>query len=75
MLKSVAEFIVCGDQPLSMVDKAVFQNCLVAIWPKATKADIPSTHDIYMYIHNTFGEFIKELRSEIQVHLFYYLST
>ncbi|KIM67463.1 hypothetical protein SCLCIDRAFT_41768, partial [Scleroderma citrinum Foug A] len=34
--------------------------------PKATKTDILSTHNIYMYIHNAFGEFIKELRSEIQ---------
>ncbi|KIM57750.1 hypothetical protein SCLCIDRAFT_53641, partial [Scleroderma citrinum Foug A] len=34
--------------------------------PKATKIDIPSTHNVYTYIYNTFGEFIKELRSEIQ---------
>ena len=38
-------------QSLSVVDKATFQNCLVAMRPRATKADIPSTHNITTFIH------------------------
>lgn len=35
--------------------------------PNATKADVPSSHDITTYIHNEFVSFIKQLKVEIQV--------
>ena len=37
------------------------------MWPKATKADLLSTHDIRSYIHNAFLDLLKELKGEIQV--------
>ncbi|KAI9567029.1 hypothetical protein HD554DRAFT_2024527, partial [Boletus coccyginus] len=50
-------------------------NCLVAVQPNTTKADLPSTHNISTFIHNEFVEFIKHLKAEIQVHhtIFYFL--
>lgn len=35
--------------------------------PNATKADIPSSHDISTFVHNEFVDFIKQLKEEIQV--------
>ncbi|KAF9235201.1 hypothetical protein BU15DRAFT_37058, partial [Melanogaster broomeanus] len=66
VLKTVAEFVVCDDQSLLMVDKPAFRNCLVAMQPAATRADLPSTHDISTFIHNAFISFINDLKSEIQ---------
>ncbi|KAF8549119.1 hypothetical protein OG21DRAFT_1526024 [Imleria badia] len=60
-LKRVAEFIVCDDQSLSVANKPMFRNCLVAMCPNATKADLPSTHDVTTYIHNKFSEFLDDL--------------
>ncbi|KIK78605.1 hypothetical protein PAXRUDRAFT_163528 [Paxillus rubicundulus Ve08.2h10] len=34
--------------------------------PTATQADLPSTHDISMYIHNTFIDFFKEFKVKMQ---------
>ncbi|KAF8443722.1 hypothetical protein L210DRAFT_861964 [Boletus edulis BED1] len=67
VLKCVAQFVVCNDQSLAVADNAAFRNCLVAMWPNTTKADIPSTHDISVYVHNEFIDFIKQLKVEIQV--------
>ncbi|KIK95567.1 hypothetical protein PAXRUDRAFT_140369 [Paxillus rubicundulus Ve08.2h10] len=67
ILKTVTKFVVCDDQSLLVVDKSAFRNCLVAMRPAATRADLPSTHDISIFIHNTFVSFINNLKSEIQV--------
>ncbi|KAG2754231.1 hypothetical protein P692DRAFT_20721124 [Suillus brevipes Sb2] len=73
VLRTVAEFVVCDDQSLAVVNKATFRNCLVAMRPSATKADIPSTHDITVFIHNSFLDFFKQIKSEIQVsHVYFY---
>ena len=61
-------------QSLSVVDKVTFWNCLVAMRPRATKADIPSTHDITTFIHNAFTNFLKELKAEIKVCFFIFPS-
>ncbi|KAF8442871.1 hypothetical protein L210DRAFT_3397292 [Boletus edulis BED1] len=67
VLKCVVQFVVCNDQSLVVADNTAFRNCLVAMRPNATKADIPSTHDISVYVHNEFIDFIKQLKVEIQV--------
>ncbi|KAF9231503.1 hypothetical protein BU15DRAFT_56036, partial [Melanogaster broomeanus] len=48
-------------------------NCLVAMRPNTSKADLPSTHDISTYIHNSFIEFLSTLKTRIQVCLMFVL--
>ncbi|KAF9226875.1 hypothetical protein BS17DRAFT_697130 [Gyrodon lividus] len=68
VLKSMAEFVVCNDQQsLAIASKPTFRNCLAAMRPASTKADLPSTHDISTYVHNKFILFIKKLKDELQV--------
>ncbi|OAX30508.1 hypothetical protein K503DRAFT_705183, partial [Rhizopogon vinicolor AM-OR11-026] len=50
-----------------MADKVMFRNCLVAMQPSATKLDLPLTHDIMTYVHNSFIDFFSKLKSDIQV--------
>lgn len=59
--------LTTSDQSLCVADKASFHNCLVAMRPNATKAILPSTHDVTTYIHNAFSAFINSLRDELQV--------
>ena len=47
-----------------MANSTVFRNCLVAMRPTSNAADLPSTHDITTYIHNTF---IDSLKQQLQV--------
>ncbi|KAF8867442.1 hypothetical protein BD779DRAFT_1464520, partial [Infundibulicybe gibba] len=42
-------------------------NCLVAVRLKATRADMPSTHDIKAYIHNKFIQHLIDLKAIIKV--------
>ncbi len=55
------------DQALALAKKPVFRNCLVAMRPKTTRKDLPSRHDIKVYIHNEFVDWLKTLKSEILV--------
>lgn len=50
-----------------MTDKAMFQSCLVAMHPTATKANLSSGHDVTTYIHNAFLKFIDNLKTKFQV--------
>jgi hypothetical protein len=56
-----------SDQPLALAEKPIFRNCLVAMRPKTTQKDLPSRHDIEVYIHNEFVDWLKTLKSEILV--------
>ncbi|KAG2065558.1 hypothetical protein BDR04DRAFT_1032455, partial [Suillus decipiens] len=71
VLHAVAEFVVCDDQSLAVADKVTFRNCLVAMRPSSTKLDLPSTHDVMTYVHNSFIDFFSKLKSDIQVHFFF----
>jgi hypothetical protein len=55
------------DQALALTEKAIFRNCLVAMRPKTTRKDLPSRHDIEVYIHNAFVGWLKSLKAEILV--------
>jgi hypothetical protein len=66
-LVAIAKFIACDDQALAVVEKPVFCNCLIAMWPKTSQNDLPSTHDLVVYIHNQFVAWMKKLKEMIQV--------
>ena len=55
---------------LAVANKPAFRNCLVAMCPNANKADITSSHDISTFIHNSFVNFLQNLKHRIQVSLF-----
>jgi hypothetical protein len=59
---------------LAVADKALFRNCLVAMRPKTTKDDLPSTHDVSVYLHNHFINQLKLLKSEITVSIMLMMS-
>jgi hypothetical protein len=67
ILEAVASHIVCDDQALSLAGKATFRNCLVAMRPRTTTADIPSTHDVTVFIHNQFADLLDKLKDQISV--------
>ena len=54
-------------QSLAVADKVSFRNCLVSMQSSATKADLPSTHDITAFIHNSFVSFLKKMKEETKV--------
>ena len=56
-----------GCQSLAVADKVMFHNCLVAMRPKSTQKDLPSTHDVSMYNHNKFVCTLEELKHDIIV--------
>lgn len=39
----------------------------MAMRPKSTKLDLPSTHDVNIYIHNAFAAFFKQLKENLAV--------
>jgi hypothetical protein len=66
-LDAIARFVACDDQALALVEKPVFRNCLIAMRPKTTKKDLPSTHDLVVHIHNEFVAWMKKLKDDILV--------
>jgi hypothetical protein len=50
-----------------VADKARFRNCLVSMRPNTNKADLPTAHDVSLYIHNAFVNHLQEIKEEIQV--------
>jgi hypothetical protein len=57
--------LILSIQALALTEKPVFRNCLVAMRPKTTRKDLPSRHDIEVYIHNEFVSWLKMLKTEI----------
>ena len=54
-------------QALALAKKLIFCNCLVTMRPKTTQKDLPSRHDIEVYIHNKFVAWLKTLKDNILV--------
>ena len=52
---------------LAVAKKAMFCNCLVLMRPKAVHQDVPTTHQVTMYIHNEFVKWLNDLKSDILV--------
>lgn len=58
---------MASSQSLAVANKAIFRNCLVAMRPKTTKADVPTTHDVMSHLHNEFVGWLQELKADIEV--------
>jgi len=56
-----------SNQSLAVANGATFRNCLVAMRPKSTLLDLPSTHDVVNHLHNEFVRWLSELQAEIKV--------
>ena len=83
ILHAVAQFIICDDQvsantfrrvvvlmmfkSLAMADKATFQNCLVSMRMKTITKELPSTHNVWVYVHNKFVEHLRSLKKAFMV--------
>jgi hypothetical protein len=46
-------------QALAVAEKPMFRNCLIAMRPRTNRRDLPSTHDIGVYIHNEFCHLVE----------------
>jgi hypothetical protein len=56
-------------QLLALANNTVFRNCLVAMRPRSTNKDLPSTHDVVVYIHNQFSKHLDSLKASILVRM------
>jgi hypothetical protein len=54
-------------QAFELANKASFRNCLVMMRPGSTNEDLPSAHDVKVYLHKAFVAHIEELAEEIKV--------
>jgi hypothetical protein len=59
--------LILLDQALAVAKKPIFWNYLVVMRPKTTQKDLPSRHDIEVYIQNMFVDWLKMLKNEILV--------
>jgi len=55
------------NQASALAEKPIFRNFLVAMRPKTTRKDLPSRHNIEVYIYNKFVDWLKILKTEILV--------
>lgn len=51
----------------ALVSKAVFRNCLTVMRPKTRTKELPSAHDVAIYIQNEFIRFMDQIKQVIQV--------
>lgn len=54
-------------KPLALADNTAFRNALVAMRPKSSTKDLPSSHDVSVYIHNEFVKHTTALKEELRV--------
>ncbi|KIM34760.1 hypothetical protein M413DRAFT_80102, partial [Hebeloma cylindrosporum] len=69
VLHAVAKLIATNNQPLALADNTVFRNSLVAIRPKSTTSDLPTSYNVKVHIHNKFVRHMKQLKLDIVVSL------
>ena len=55
-----------GKQSFEIANKPSFRNCLVMMRPGSTKEDLPSAHNIKVYLHKAFTAHVEELVKEIK---------
>jgi hypothetical protein len=56
-------------QSLALANNTAFRNCLMSMRPRSTKKDLPSTHDVAVYIHNQFSKHLDSLKKSILVRM------
>ncbi|KAH9012951.1 hypothetical protein EDB83DRAFT_2233517 [Lactarius deliciosus] len=66
-LQAVAQFVACDDQAFAVANNKLFQDCLVSMRPKTKASDLPSSHDVGVYVHNECLKWLKQLWKEITV--------
>ena len=54
-------------QPLALADNVAFRHTLVAMRPKSTKSDLPTSYNVKLHLHNQFVKHIAQLKLEIKV--------
>jgi len=54
-------------KPLALADNNAFRSTLVSMRPKSTTADLPSSYDVRIHLHNQFVKRIAELKQDITV--------
>lgn len=47
--------------------KAVFRNCLVTMWPKTRTKELPTMHDVIIYLHNVYIKFMNQIKKSLNV--------
>jgi hypothetical protein len=52
---------------LAVASNKLFRNCLVSMRPKTKLAELPSSHDVGVYIHNECVKWLKQLKEDITV--------
>ena len=52
---------------LSMANKAIFWNCSVVMRAKTTTKELPSTHDVWVYIYNKFVKHLESLMKAFKI--------
>ena len=56
-------------QPLALADNVAFCNSLVAMRPKSTMDDLPTSYNVKVHVHNEFIRHIEQLKVDIEVSL------
>lgn len=83
ILHTVAQFVACDDQvselhsitaythlgnkAFAVASNKLFRNCLVSMRPKTKLSELPSSHDIGVYIHNKCAKWLTQLQKDITV--------
>jgi hypothetical protein len=52
---------------LALANNPAFQNALIAIRPKSTTSDLPTTYDMKVFLHNAFVKHMTNVKDEITV--------
>jgi hypothetical protein len=50
-----------------VADNVLFRNCLIAMRPRATRSDLPSSHDVKVHLHNQSVEWLEGVKKDILV--------
>jgi hypothetical protein len=52
---------------LAIANKTTFWNCLVMMRPKTVVADLLTTHNVTVHLHNEYVDWIAQLGADIKV--------
>ncbi|KAG6912062.1 hypothetical protein DXG01_001096, partial [Tephrocybe rancida] len=66
VLENVAKHTAIDNQALMLADKITFCNCLTAMRPQTKLIDLPTAHDVGVYLHNAFVSEMNKLKAAIE---------
>ncbi|KZT31287.1 hypothetical protein SISSUDRAFT_957387, partial [Sistotremastrum suecicum HHB10207 ss-3] len=67
VLHAVAQYVVTKDIPLSHAGSAAFRNALTSMRPHTKSSELPSSHDVSVYINNQYIDLLNEFKEQFQV--------